>query len=244
MKIRRHHILITLVAFMTLFSSCGKDEGKVIPRKKLARIYAEMLVTDQWITSTPGIRQIADTSLVYEPILEKYGYDSKDYRKSIDKYMDDPERFARIFRSTVEILEARLGELKREQERIFAMARLPKVKYDFKISEISPMFKDEPYTHYYDSLDIATDSTTWMYKLVPVETADTLFDGLRIIIKDSVAVVDTIAPADSLAGKDSLKPEPLKIKALEKNLFRNDSLKDILKNPRKPRFSAMEAEKR
>ena len=53
--------------------SCRKDEAEVIPRSKMAEIYAEMLVTDQWITTTPGIRMIADTSLVYEPILEKYG---------------------------------------------------------------------------------------------------------------------------------------------------------------------------
>lgn len=62
-----------------VFASCGKDEAEVIPRGKLAEIYAEMLVTDQWISSTPGMRMIADTSLVYEPILEKYGYDNLDY---------------------------------------------------------------------------------------------------------------------------------------------------------------------
>ena len=65
-------------------------------------------MTDQWVTSTPGIRMIADTSLVYEPILDKYGYDSDDYRKSIEVYMDDPERFARIFRESGDIIEERL----------------------------------------------------------------------------------------------------------------------------------------
>ena len=109
------HIAALAVLMCGIICSCGKDDTKVIPRKKMARIYAEMLMTDQWITSTPGIRMIADTSLVYEPILEKYGYDSDDYRRSIDAYMDDPERFARILRTTGEILQERISELRKQQ---------------------------------------------------------------------------------------------------------------------------------
>ena len=103
--------IFAVIAAAVLLSSCNGDEAEVIPRAKLSEIYAEMLMTDQWITSTPGIRHMADTSLVYEPILEKYGYDSEDYRKTVDKYMDDPERFSRILRSTVEIFDERLEEL-------------------------------------------------------------------------------------------------------------------------------------
>ena len=75
--------------------SCSGDDGKVIPRSKLAEIYAEMFVTDQWLMDTPGVRRLADTSLVYEPILRKYGYTSEDYRVSVDRYMDDPELLKR-----------------------------------------------------------------------------------------------------------------------------------------------------
>ena len=70
MKIRLLHIILLAAMLCGISASCRKDETKVIPRGKLAKIYAEMLVTDQWITTTPGIRMIADTSLVYEPILE------------------------------------------------------------------------------------------------------------------------------------------------------------------------------
>ena len=71
MKAVRH--ISAVFAVLLLIVSCSGDNGKVIPRSKLAEIYAEMFMTDQWIISTPGVRQIADTSLVYEPILEKYG---------------------------------------------------------------------------------------------------------------------------------------------------------------------------
>ena len=74
---------MALASSMLLISlqSC-KEEG-IIEEDTMAQIYAEMLLTDQWINSTPGMRMIADTSLVYEPILKKYGHTSVDYRKSV-----------------------------------------------------------------------------------------------------------------------------------------------------------------
>ncbi len=210
-------MLIAVLAVMTLFASCGKDEAEVIPRRKLAEIYAEMLVTDQWITSTPGVRLIADTSLVYEPILEKYGYDSEDYRKSIDKYMDDPERFARIFRSTGEILEERIEDLKKEQKRLDLLAMLPKIKSDFKVEEFVPYWGGEPYVHYYDSLDVYLDSATRVYKYVSIDRADTIYDRIRMIKPE---------PADTLAidtlKADSLKVDSLKVDSLETKIAKPD----------------------
>ena len=104
--------IVAMAASAALFlTSCRKDGAEVIPRKDMAEIYAEMLMTDQWILMTPSVRLIADTSLVYAPILERYGYDQDDYVKSVDHYMDDPERFSKIFRETGRILEAYVAEL-------------------------------------------------------------------------------------------------------------------------------------
>ena len=178
MKRYRQHIVFLLAALVMLAASCRKDGAEIIPRGKLAEIYAEMLVTDQWIMTTPGVRLIADTTLVYEPILQKYGYDSDDYRKSIDYYMNDPERFARIFRSTVEIIDNQIAELKHEQAILDAIAKLPKVVSDFRVGDYVPYLDDEPYLHFYDSLDVVIDSATLMYGLVSIERSDTLFDGL------------------------------------------------------------------
>ncbi len=205
-------MVTVLAAAMILFASCGNDEAKVIPRKKMARIYAEMLVTDQWITATPGMRMIADTSLVYEPILEKYGYDSEDYRKSIDAYMDDPERFARIFRTTAELIGVQIKELEKQQAILDAIAKLPRVESDFKVEEYVPYWGDEPYVHYYDSLDVVYDSLK-MYRLVPIERGDTLYDRIRMIRP----APDSLANADSLKV-DSLKVDPLKIDSLKTDL--------------------------
>ena len=51
---------------------------------------------------------IADTTLFYEPILEEYGYTKADYVKSVGKYMEDPEKFADIFKESKKILDDQL----------------------------------------------------------------------------------------------------------------------------------------
>ncbi len=90
--------------------SCS-NKARVIPRGTMSKIYAEMFLRDQWITNHPGVRKSADTSFVYRPILEKYGYTEEDYRASVEKYMEDPERYARILKKSEDILNKRHGEL-------------------------------------------------------------------------------------------------------------------------------------
>lgn len=205
MKPLLKHIVPLLAVIV--FASCKKDEAEVIPRGKMADIYAEMLMTDQWISSTPGVRMIADTSLVYEPILQKYGYDKYDYIKSIDHYMNDPERFSRILRSSGEKLEKRLKELRKRQKQMeledAALKEVLKHQTDYSFDEYFPYLADEPYVHYYDSVTFEPDSFR-VYRLVPIERADTLYDRIRMIIRDSLAVSDSLSVTDSLSVKDSL----------------------------------------
>ena len=73
-------------------------------------------------------------------------------------------------------------------------ARLEKmrIKSDFKPEEFFPYLFDEPYVHYYDSLSVEPDSVLMVYRLSNIDRSDTLFDGIRIIVRDTAAVVDTI----------------------------------------------------
>lgn len=201
---RYRHIVI-LAACISLILSCSNDKEKVIPRDRLAKIYAEMFMTDQWIQDTPGVRRMADTSLVYQPILEKYGYTAADYRVTVEKYLDDPERFSRILRTSVEILDKRLADLKRrkeEQDHIRALEKLlHQLKYesDFEPEDFFPYLFDEPYVHYYDSLSIEPDSTLMIYRLMNIERSDTIYDGLKMTVKDTVERNDTVVVGDSLS---------------------------------------------
>jgi hypothetical protein len=86
MRFLLRNIVLVSAFVVLLLAGCNEKDGKVIPRGTLAEIYAEMLVTDQWILDTPGVRMIADTSLVYAPILEKYGYSTEDYIYTVDIY--------------------------------------------------------------------------------------------------------------------------------------------------------------
>ena len=180
MKKIPQHIAVSLCAMILVFASCRRDEARVIPRDQLAEIYAEMLVMDQWIMTTPGVRLIADTSLVYAPLLEKYGYNTEDYRKTVDVYMSDPERFAKVFRTTGEMLESRLKDLKERRTLMEIETRKRKerlrlwemYKSDYNNDDFFPYISTEPYIHYYDSLTFEADSALNVYRLVPVETTD------------------------------------------------------------------------
>lgn len=191
------------MTILLLAASCGGKKEKVIPRGRLAEIYAEMLMTDQWINSNPGQRQKADTSLVYEPILQKYGYSSADYRKSVEVYMDDPERFSRILRSTGVILDRRLQELERRKEEIEREEALKRIRESLRITveidldAMNPYLFEEPYVHYYDSLSVEADSMN-VYRFRNIDRGDTIYRDLRMVILDTLQTKDSVTVTDSL----------------------------------------------
>lgn len=115
MRTLLRHIVTVLVLAVCL-CSCGR-EGKVIPRNKFARIYAEMFLADSWLsTASPEARQRSDTMAFYEPIFEKYGYTVEDYWASVSYYLQDPDRFSRILNRSNQQLETQLKALQAEVE--------------------------------------------------------------------------------------------------------------------------------
>ena len=220
MKFSLKHILILLAACILIISSCGRDGEKVISRGDIAKIYAEMLVVDQWIQLDQTLRKKMDTTLVYEPILEKYGYDSEDYRNSVYRYLDDPERFSRIWRETSDILDARLKEAKKRRAALDDVeARIrerEKYAVDFDLAGIFPCMFEEPFIHYHDSLAVQIDSSIRAYRLVTVVLADTTYEGVVMNVRvDSLALADSLALVDSLDIKPVSEHEKPSVKAEE-----------------------------
>lgn len=195
MKRSLKYIVLILALVLVLVPSCRKDSTKVIPRSKLARIYAEMLVTDQWIISTPKIRNIADTSLVYDPILEKYGYTPEDYQQSVMYYLNDPERFSRILRTSGELLDKELKVMRKQQAKIL---RIKALMASLTIPELVLFQKDFPDKDNYnwsDSLKVRWDSLGNMWVTVREPRIDTVYEGVRLVVPVDtveVAVVDTL----------------------------------------------------
>lgn len=205
------HIPAVLAALLLCFA-CSDDESKVIPRGKMAKIYAEMLVIDQWAVSDSRLRQKADTSLIYEPIFEKYGYDGEDYRASVEYYMNDPERFSRILRESADILDARIEELKNLKQDLMRQEKINRLITDFDISDFYPYLSSEPYVHYYDSLAVELDTLS-TYRLVSIERADTLYDCLRMIVQTDTlknVVKEEDAQKDSVAVEKPVRQDVLR----------------------------------
>lgn len=212
----RNIVLVSAFAVL-LLAGCNEKNGKVIPRGTLAEIYAEMLVVDQWIASDLSLKRQADTSFVYAPILEKYGYTPDDYRKSVDHYMHDPERYSRILRTSAEILGERLSELKIEKARLDRIAGIKVYESDLTPEDFALYLRDS-LIMYHDSLSFEADSLKMIYRLIPHETSDTVYEGVAMVIKvDSLSVVaDSLAAVDSVAVKDSTMKS-----------FRKVELKDV-----------------
>lgn len=103
------YLLAALLLTLSLVS-CNR-RGRIIPREKMADIYADMLLADQWLVDHPEARKTADTTFFYEPIFEKYGYSSRDYDASLNHYLKNPDKFATL------IIDARKS-LEREQKRL------------------------------------------------------------------------------------------------------------------------------
>lgn len=210
MKLRVIHIFAVCAA-LSFLVGCSCNKTNIIPKGKMAHIYAEMLVVDQWLLEHTRYRSQADTSLVYEPIFESYGYTTEDYRASVEYYMNDPERYSRILRSTSEILEEKIDELKlikakEDREKAIVPYRINPDRLYFRRS------KDRLW-EYGDSVSAALDSLTPVYELDFHEVSDTVYDGLNIIINvDTLAVKDTLPVKDTIPAKDSIpieKPEQM-----------------------------------
>ena len=195
MKRSLKYIVLILALVLVLVPSCRKDSAKVIPRSKLAKIYAEMLVTDQWIISTPKIRNIADTSLVYDPILAKYGYTPEDYQQSVMYYLNDPERFSRILRTSGELLDKELKVMRKEQAKRLRIKALMSSLTIPKLVLFQEDFPDKDNYNWSDSLKVRWDSLGNMWVTVREPRIDTVYEGVRLVVPVDtveVAVVDTL----------------------------------------------------
>lgn len=192
-----------LLAVVCAFVSCRR-EGKVIPRSRMAEIYAEMFVADQLIAQDASLRRTADTTLVYEPIFQKYGYTSDDYRASVEYYIKDPDRYARILRNTGVILEKRLKELKAEKKVQDSILRLKDEINSYAPERIFALTGlGNPGLCESDSLVFYVDSSGGEYFFDTRQWLDTAFYGPVMCTKDTVAVSDTGAVAgDIVAGGD------------------------------------------
>ena len=162
-----------------------------------------MLLTDQWINDNWVQNRSADTSFVYRPILRRYGYDEKDWRKSVSKYIKDPDRYSRILKKSAAMLEAREKELRLRLDLINAAERLeqetagyiPERLYWLAGMRNPDNFVEDGLVFYVDSVG----GSEWRFD--PYRGYDTLFAGpaWKISLRDSVSVDSLSVGGNSIA---------------------------------------------
>lgn len=106
MQFIKRNIIVVLVAAIAL-ASCSR-EAKVIPRKTMTKIFVDMFEADAWLgVQDQDMLKRTDTTAFYEPIFNKYGFTLEDYLKSVDYYLNDPERFSKVVAKSTAILKER-----------------------------------------------------------------------------------------------------------------------------------------
>lgn len=200
--------------------SCSRG-GRVIPVRKMERIYREMLLADQWLAENPDKRGIADTTWFYEPIFEKYGFTLSDYQKSVDRYLNDPKRYAEMLgrveeglRNDLKVVNARIALEDRLQYEADSIVRTWKSVKAKPFSSFLDVFDVDAMT---DCVRIEKDSLG-VYRPVPV-VEDTVFHCPRLVIRDTTAIVpekDTIPMTKTAGQAAAMKSEPVRDIAHEK----------------------------
>lgn len=160
---------------------CCSRRSRVIPASTLSDIYVDMFMADQWIAQNQRARKTADTSNIYAPIFDKYGYTVEDYDASVRHYLRKPDKYAKILKSAG-------SKLSRQAKRLEAIEDAIQNRVKF-----SP-YRPEKFR--YDTLRFKDDSLG----LWPNDSS--LVD--RGALRDSLARIDSLARRDSLARVDSI----------------------------------------
>ena len=104
------HIFIILTAALLCLSSCREKES-IIPKDIMSQIYYDIYMTDEAVDVNYRLRRMADTMRVYQPIFNRYGYTTEEYNRSVNFYMERPDKFEDVFEETKTMLEKRKAEL-------------------------------------------------------------------------------------------------------------------------------------
>ena len=179
-------IVLPLMVLVSAVVSCSR-EGRVIPVRKMERIYREMLLADQWLAENPDKNGMADTTWFYEPIFEKYGFTLKDYQKSVDRYLNDPKRYAEMLgrvekdlRKELNAINAEIESEDRLQHEADSLAKVWKSVKAKTFNSFLDMFDVDAMT---DRVGIEKDSLG-VYRPVPV-VEDTVFHGPCLVVRDT-----------------------------------------------------------
>ena len=108
--------ILGILSALALLSSCGSEEV-FIPASDMMSIYQDLFYIDQCVDMVPEVRLSADSLIIYQPIIESYGYTCEQFIEAIAQYKRHPKQFARL-------MEGVRDDLREQKEDIFRVRRL------------------------------------------------------------------------------------------------------------------------
>ena len=182
--------MVLLAAVLAVAVASCSDRPRVIPARKMEKIYREMFLADQWIIKNPKKKRQADTAWLYVPIFEKYGYSVEDYRHSVDHYLNDPNRYSEM----LDRVRRSLAKEYRPLERKLALAAEARHKAD-SLAQANKIFSADDFINLTDLAYVNQMTDRICFKQnargvwypEPV-VEDTVFRGPELIIKDTASV--------------------------------------------------------
>ena len=204
----RRAISAVLLA-VPLLCSCG-GHPRIIPGTVLTDIYAEMLLADQWLADHSEARKASDTTLFYDPIFRRYGYTYEDYDATVRRYLEDPEKFAKVFKNAS-------MKLKDERDR-----------YRRKVEQLDDVREFNASIKGYSAKDFRKDTLMLrsLYKDSLLRAYAMARDSLRLDSLKSAGLESEGLNPDSLSSEllrlDTLSAEPLRPDVLKRDAPRPD----------------------
>lgn len=172
MKSPAAHIILSLACACILISGCD-SRRKVIPPGVLSDIYFDMFLAEQWINDDYNLRRAADTTLVYEPIFNRYGYTTADYDNSVTYYLARPETFTKIAEATAKRFADELESLERLQ------------KENREADEANRIYR------HYHKKDFNADSVRWSFGMMKGKIDSILTEHKWIISQENTDTLQT-----------------------------------------------------
>ncbi len=88
-------LAISFLFSLLLFTSCSEER---IPKEDFQKVLKDIFLTDLIIQRDGQLSQMADSAIVYEPVLEKYGYTTGQFMATLNYYVDRPDRLQSLLR--------------------------------------------------------------------------------------------------------------------------------------------------
>lgn len=131
---RRFVYIVLLFCVLSIVSSCHRS---VIPRERMMQVIKEMMITDVRIQSVDSLSRLADSTAVYEAVLHSMGYSVPEFEKTINYYINRPDRF----RSLVKKLQEEVSEERKlitAKEAFDELMRVKRRKYNNWLQDSLP----------------------------------------------------------------------------------------------------------